>query len=146
MFCFQDRVSVCNPGWSETQRSLCISLQTAGIKDCATIVLFFFFLSFYGFTVQKDKGLWWMRGSRYGGWNRSYGLTLQPQTQSRVNLKRHAWVFKFFCFKTGFLYAFSLDCPETYSLCRPGWAWTHKDLPASLLHALKMSKQATEWS
>jgi hypothetical protein len=32
IFVFRDRVSLCSPGWSRTQKSACLCLPSAGIK------------------------------------------------------------------------------------------------------------------
>ena len=42
-FLFQDRVSLCSPGCSWTQKSTCLSSQVLGWKVCATTAWLFFF-------------------------------------------------------------------------------------------------------
>ena len=51
------------------------------------------------------------------------------------------WLFCFLFFKTEFLCSFEV-CPGTSS-CRPGWSWTHRDLPTSASRVLGLKACAT---
>lgn len=50
---------LCRPGWLQSQRSACLSLLNAGIKDRATMPTLFVFNNFVGICACVDVGMAW---------------------------------------------------------------------------------------
>lgn len=48
---------LCRPGWLKSQRSACLSLLNAGIKDRATMPTLFVFNNFVGICAWVDVGM-----------------------------------------------------------------------------------------